>query len=103
MDIKNVLEVIPSIDCYALMTYFEYVHSMLVNYEHEYCKLEDAALLLELALWKSKIDESMQNNDLGQNEQMDDITADLRRQCRINCGSDVIIPNVLPFLIANEE
>ena len=25
--------------------------------------------------------------------------ANLKRQCRINCGAGVVIPNVLPFLI----
>ena len=34
---------------------------------------------------------------------MEGRTADVRGQCRINCGADVIIPNVLPYLIANEE
>ena len=38
--------------------------------------------MLELALWKAKIDE-------GEIE---------RYQSRINCGAQVILPNVIPFL-----
>ena len=45
-----------------------------------------------------KVDEFMvaqtQNLDHGD-------TADMRGQCRINCGAEVVILNVLPFLIAN--
>ena len=44
----------------------------------------------------------MQNHDLGQNEQREDIAAAMRRECLINCGADVIIPNVLSHLIAEE-
>ena len=56
----------------------------------------DASVLLELAIWKAKIDDTN-----GQLE--DDITDDLRTECRINCGANVIIPNVLSYLIGNDE
>ena len=75
-------------------TYFDTLSSKLAIYESEYHQLQDAAFLLELALWKSKIDESMA---------MQNDTAHTKWQCRINCGADVIIPNVLPFLIADEK
>ena len=102
MEIKTLVERTSSIDVMNLTAHtFETIHSKLARYEHEYYQLKDAAFFLELALWKSKIDEStMQNQGLGQNEQMEDDTADTRMQCRINCGSVIIIPNVLPYLIA---
>ena len=72
-------------------TRFDAIHSKLVYYE----LAKDATYLLELALWKSKIDQSMQNIN---NDQMEDDAADLlREQCRINCGADIIIPNVLSY------
>ena len=67
------------------------IHSKLISYEHEYHQLKDATFLLELALWKTKIDQTGQTGE--------QITADTKSQCRVNCGADVIIPNVLPYLI----
>jgi hypothetical protein len=63
-------------------------------YPHQ---MEDAAFFLELALWKSKID--MKSYDAGRGDQLrDDTATDMRGKCRINCGSEIIIPSVLPFL-----
>ena len=109
MNIKHLVERIPSVDSdeFQLDTHFDTIHSKLASYEVEYQQLKDAAFLLELGLWKLKIDESMtmQSITAGKRslDQMEGRTADVRGQCRINCGADVIIPNVLPYLIANEE
>ena len=83
---------ISSIDWYQLESYYDTIHSKLVTYEHKYHRLKDAAFLLELALWKTKITEQMHVDN------MDD-TANMRGQFRVNCGAAVVIPNVLPFLI----
>jgi hypothetical protein len=96
MKIKNLVERAPSISDDKLETYFDTIHSNLVTYEREYHQLKDAAFLLELALWKSKIDESMPMDNMGQNDRL---AAALREQCRINCGADIVIPNVLPYFI----
>jgi hypothetical protein len=61
------------------------VESQLAAYE----RLMEVASLLELALWKSKIEEHSES-----------ISA-MRSQHRIACGADVIIPNVLPYLLPN--
>ena len=95
MDVKNAVERISSVKNSKLEAHFDTIRSKLVTYEQEYPQLMDAAFLLELALWKSKIDE---NHNMGQND-----VADVRGQCRFNCGADIIIPNVLPYLILNEE
>lgn len=78
--LENQVKMLPLDDLIPLVD----INSELVTYEQEYSRLEEAAFLLELALWKSAIDGSMAN----------------REECRINCGADMIIPNVLPFLIA---
>ena len=47
--------------------------------------------MLELALWKMKIDETTPDDD------------DARKSCRVlNSGSDVVISNVLPYLIEGD-
>ena len=78
---------IPSIDSRNFKGHVDIFHAKLIRYEGQYRQLNDTIFLLELALWKSKIDELQVGN------------ADVRRQCRINCGADMIIPNVLPYLI----
>ena len=55
--------------------------------------MKDATSFLELALWKLKVDE------LGGEEQ----TADMKNARRFSCGAATIIPNVLPYLICDEE
>ena len=97
MNIKQLVETIPSVDSDQLDTHFDTIHSKLVSYEVEYQQLKDAAFLLELGLWKLTIDASMQGH------LEDDTAADLRGQCRINCGADIIIPNVLPYLIGSHN
>ena len=55
-------------------------------------KLKDAIPLLELAIWNAKlVEQSYPSNE--------DSTIDSKLQHRVSCGADVIIPNVLSFLI----
>lgn len=68
--------------------YCEVITSRLDNY----IALKDAASLLELALWKSKIAE--QCSDL-----ISENISSIRSKARYNCGATVIIPNVLSFLV----
>ena len=89
MDIQLSVERISSTASSKLAALFDTIRSKLETYEREYPQLMEGAFLLELALWKSKID------------QLEDGTAgNARGECRINCGADITIPNVLPYLIA---
>ena len=57
---------------------------------------KEATSVLELALWKKKIDESRNKRARVDSE------ISYREQCRINCGgADIIIRNVLPYLLPN--
>ena len=106
INIKNMVEGISSLRSDDATAYFDNIHSKLVTYEHEYHQLKAATSLLELALWKCKIDESMptiQCNNAGQKRKTNDHIIDMKIQCRINCGAGIIIPNVLPFLIADRD
>eukprot|EP00579_Thalassiosira_antarctica_P000092 CAMPEP_0201867158 /NCGR_PEP_ID=MMETSP0902-20130614/1500_1 /ASSEMBLY_ACC=CAM_ASM_000551 /TAXON_ID=420261 /ORGANISM="Thalassiosira antarctica, Strain CCMP982" /LENGTH=495 /DNA_ID=CAMNT_0048392277 /DNA_START=11 /DNA_END=1498 /DNA_ORIENTATION=+ len=53
-------------------------------------QLKEATWLLELAVWKAKIDESTSNIHGQDHEE--------RNQCRINCGVQQILPFVVSFL-----
>jgi hypothetical protein len=58
--------------------------------------------LLELALWKAKIDAS--NTDQGAtmgggNKKLKFDQSDFRQQCRITCGADHVVKNALPYLL----
>ena len=63
-------------------------NSQLANYE----QLQDAALVLELAVWKTKVMEPSNGNLIDDNGKL---------MCRIDSLSmvSVIIPNVLSFLV----
>ena len=74
------------------------IYSKLIAYERKYRELKDAMTLLELALWKSRVDGSMQRKRsyAGQMKENNN----LRKACHTNCGADVIIPYVLSLLLA---
>jgi hypothetical protein len=71
--------------CNETLTKLEY-------YESEYENLKESTSLLELALWKMNIDASSTDNDVA-------MEVDNRLQCRINCGAEYVIENVLPYLL----
>jgi len=70
---------------------------MVSNLNLQSMRMTEATTLLELALWKNKL------NDHGveerQNKKMKIEESDLRGQCRINCGADIVIQHVLPYLL----
>mmetsp|Transcript_29808 Transcript_29808/g.62243 ORF Transcript_29808/g.62243 Transcript_29808/m.62243 type:complete len:858 (-) Transcript_29808:905-3478(-) len=87
-DIINMVKGIPSFGTSMRKPDFDVIHTKLVSYE----QVKEAMALLELALWKSKLDQSKKTgND----------AADMKVQCHVNCGADIIMPNVLSFL--NDE
>ena len=63
--------------------------------------LKEAASVLELSLWKKAIDDSFASGN-SENDSQKKRTRDgvgvQRSQCRINCGSGIIIPGVLSYL-----
>ena len=65
------------------------VYDRLATYEIA----KEGTSVLELALWKTKIDEVRNKRAR--------VSGDIsyREQSRINCGADIIIRNVLPYLI----
>ena len=59
-------------------------------YEHDYQVLQEVVPVLELAAWKIKVDNEGAPTSLS------------RRVCRYNCGADVVIGHVLPFLVRGD-
>ena len=82
---------IPSISPNGLDSYFDSIDSKLSVYQN----LEDAPMLLELAIWKSKIIQQLFNRDNGI------LTVNmLKMKCHTNSVAmvTIIAPNVLSFL-----
>ena len=80
--------------------------SKLASYEHQ----NEVTSLLELALWKGKIYECHNsNNPTGLNNPTDVETRQRkkakrdRQQCRIRCGAEIILPNVVPYLFGKKK
>ena len=71
-----------------------------------YESLKEAAPVLELALWKAKINEmvSTSNGETGLVRQCNktarvDNEISYKDQCRISCGADIVLRNVLRYLL----
>jgi len=68
------------------------VKTKLAQYEDEYHRLKEATSMIELVLWKYKINEMV-----GRKRKHEEST--VREQSRIGCGADIIIEHVLPYLV----
>jgi len=65
---------------------------------------KEASSILELALWKHKMDEftlSIDAKSVGQSNKRARVDTNIseRQQYRINCGANVVVRNVLPYLL----
>lgn len=81
------------------------IHRKLAFYESEYQKLKEAASVLELAVWKAKINESRSDDVVREdvdNKKLKMDESEFRLQCRISCGADHIIESVLPYLLPHK-
>ena len=68
---------------------------------HRYVK--EAVSLLELALWKAKLDEKEESCAEGRTKKAKVDVGSARIEKRITCGADIVIKNVLPFLLLEED
>jgi hypothetical protein len=78
-----------------MVTYFDSIDLRLSDYEQY---LEGAPMLLEIAIWKSKITELFDRNN-------DTLTIDMKMQCRTDSVTvvDIIVPYFLSFLFDGDE
>jgi hypothetical protein len=76
------------------------IREKLAHFEDEMPRLKEATTILELALWKNMLDvnsKKMETNCCQKKMRSDE--SDVRQQCRVTCGADVVIGHVMPFLI----
>jgi hypothetical protein len=80
------------------------IQEKLIHFEDELPKLKDATTILELALWKMRINEnSSQQKKAHRQKKIKTEGASNHRQCRVTCGADIIIRHVLPYLISTGD
>jgi len=65
------------------------VYDRLAAYE----SIKEGTSALEMALWRAKIDEGHNKKARVEGD------VSYRDQCRVNCGADIVIKNVLPYLL----
>ena len=70
------------------------------HYKAEHFRyVKEGTTLLELALWKAKLDEKEDNFAEGRKTKKAKVDAEsARKGKRITCGADMVIKNVLSFL-----
>ena len=80
------------------------IRDKLVYFEDELPRLKEATTILELALWKMKIyDHCLEENTIRSQKKFKTDESDIRQQCRVKCGADVIIQHVLLFIVSAED
>ena len=109
IDVRNKIDNFPNTnDVMARQQYVVSIFSILTKYEF----LETMSLL-ELAIWKTKIEDDddyyseeeplRKRAKLDHHSTVDEISVSTRKRrhrqyCRINCGAEIIITNILPYL-----
>jgi hypothetical protein len=80
------------------------IQAKVAHFEDELLKLKEATSMLELALWKNRLDvnsHKMETNHCQKKMRSDE--SDVRRQCRVTCGAEIVITHLLPYLITVSE
>lgn len=98
----------------VIVEWIQSVISGIENYKEDHrALLKEVTTILELALWKAKLDfgeEADNDKKVGEEKESDfegvkltkkaKMDTDSKRQgARVTCGADVVIKNVMPFLM----
>jgi hypothetical protein len=77
------------------------IRAKVAHFEDELHKLKEITTILELALWKLKMNEDTnpQEKAIHCQKKVKTDKSTIRGQCRITCGADVVIQHVLPWLV----
>jgi hypothetical protein len=76
------------------------IRAKIAHFEGEYTNLKKVTTVLELALWKLRMNENIpQEEATHYQKKIKTDESSMRSQCRITCGADVIIRHILPYLI----
>jgi hypothetical protein len=80
------------------------IQDKLVFFDNELPKLKEAATLLELALWKKRInDNNHKQKTACHQKKFKTEGASPQQQCRVTCGAGVIIGHVMSYLISTGD
>jgi hypothetical protein len=76
------------------------IQDKLAHFDGELHRLKEVTSILELAVWKLRMNESILKESTTQHQKKikTDETS-FRQQCRVTCGADIVIGHVLLFLI----
>jgi hypothetical protein len=76
------------------------IREKLAHFDSEHYRLKEMTSILELALWKSRMNEKHPQEEAthSQKKIKTDETS-FRQQCRVTCGADIVIGHVLQFLV----
>jgi hypothetical protein len=106
-EIDRINQALPNIQDFekaiAIQQWIARVLSRMEHYKSEHnALLKEAMALLELALWKAKLfnqtDEKKCSVDIAtKNAKI--VTEAARKEHRVTCGANIVIKNVLPFLV----
>ena len=76
------------------------IQAKVAHFEEEYPRLKEITTILELALWKLSMNENIPQEEVSHcQKKMKTDELNIRRQCRITCGADVVIRHILSYLI----
>ena len=100
-EITELIERIPD-NAPKRILHLEYLHNRIASFKSEFRTLKDYASIMELALWKHRINENMSAEKFckaggRKKAKMDE--SESRRHCRITCGADSVIDRVLSYLV----
>jgi hypothetical protein len=80
------------------------IQANIAHFEDELPKLKEITTILELALWKLRMNEKLSPEEATHcQKKIKTDESDIRQQCRVTCGADVVIRHVLPYLISMED
>jgi hypothetical protein len=76
------------------------IQDKLAHFEDILLELKEVTTMLEIGLWKMKINAlSLKGDATRHQKKIKTDESSTRQQCRVTCGADVVIGHVLPFLI----
>jgi hypothetical protein len=90
-----------SFDCYFdNSAILNRIQEKLSHYDDELHRLKEVTSILELTLWKMKMNEkSHQYMATRHKKKMKAVNSSIRSQSRVTCGADVVIGHVMPYLV----
>ena len=80
------------------------IRARVAHFEAEHFKLKEITTILELAVWKLRMNENIPQEEATHcHKKMRIDETEIRRQCRVTCGADVIIGHILLYLISTDD